>query len=68
MRNGLRMLTFTTLVWAGFIALIGVVVALDLGIFHRKSHVVSLPEALGWSAVWCRSQSHSMLEFSTFTK
>ncbi len=46
------MLTFTTLVWIGFIALIGVLVALDLGIFHRKAHVVSLPEALGWSAVW----------------
>lgn len=46
------MLTFTTLVWVGFIALIGVFVALDLGVFHRKAHVVSLPEALGWSAVW----------------
>ena len=46
------MLTFTMLVWVGFIALIGLFVALDLGFFHRKSHVVSLPEALGWSAVW----------------
>lgn len=46
------MLTFTTLIWAGFIALIGVFVALDLGVFHRKAHVVSLPEALGWTAVW----------------
>ena len=46
------MMTFTTLVWVGFLALIGVFIALDLGIFHRKAHVVSLPEALGWTAVW----------------
>ncbi len=26
--------------------------ALDLGVFHRKSHAVSMKEALGWSAVW----------------
>ncbi len=32
--------------------LIAVVVSLDLGVFHRKAHVVTLPEALGWTAVW----------------
>src|SRR5262245_18822574 len=26
--------------------------AVDLGVFHRKSHVVGPKEALGWSAVW----------------
>lgn len=26
--------------------------ALDLGVFHRKAHVVTVKEALGWSAVW----------------
>lgn len=26
--------------------------ALDLGVFHRKAHVVRLKEALGWSVVW----------------
>ncbi len=26
--------------------------ALDLGVFHRKAHVVKLREALSWSAVW----------------
>ncbi len=46
------MMTFTVLAWVGFIALIGIFVALDLGVFHRKAHVVSLPEALGWTAVW----------------
>jgi tellurite resistance protein TerC len=26
--------------------------ALDLGVFHRKAHVVTTKEALGWSALW----------------
>ena len=26
--------------------------AVDLGFFHRKAHVVSFREALGWTAVW----------------
>lgn len=26
--------------------------ALDLGVFHRKSHAVGFKESLGWSAVW----------------
>lgn len=45
-------ISFTTLVWIGFLLLIMAVVALDLGVFHRKAHVVTLPEALGWTAVW----------------
>lgn len=44
--------TFTTLVWIGFLLAIVLVVALDLGVFHRKHHVITLPEALGWTAVW----------------
>lgn len=46
------MISVTVLIWTGFLLLIGLVVALDLGVFHRKAHVVSLPEALGWTAVW----------------
>jgi tellurite resistance protein TerC len=38
--------------WVGFIALVILFLALDLGIFHRKAHVVSMKEALVWSAVW----------------
>ena len=38
--------------WSGFIFLILFLLVLDLGVFHRKSHVVSIKEALGWSAVW----------------
>ncbi|MDH4049334.1 MAG: TerC/Alx family metal homeostasis membrane protein [Gammaproteobacteria bacterium] len=45
-------ISFTTLVWIGFLSLIAIVVALDLGVFHKKQHVISLPEALGWTAVW----------------
>ncbi|MCK6480995.1 MAG: TerC family protein [Planctomycetes bacterium] len=38
--------------WAGFIGLVLVMLALDLGVFHRKAHVVGFREALGWSVVW----------------
>jgi hypothetical protein len=29
--------------YVGFVALIGVLLALDLGVFHRRAHVVSMP-------------------------
>jgi tellurite resistance protein TerC len=38
--------------WIGFSALVLAMLALDLGIFHRKSREVSLKEALTWSGVW----------------
>jgi tellurite resistance protein TerC len=38
--------------WLAFIALVLALVALDLGVFHRKAHAVGMREALGWSAVW----------------
>src|SRR5579883_293237 len=38
--------------YAAFTAVILVVLAVDLGIFHRKAHVVSMREAGIWSAVW----------------
>ncbi|ABF89789.1 membrane protein, TerC family [Myxococcus xanthus DK 1622] len=38
--------------WAGFIAFVIAMLALDLGVFHRKAHVVKFKEALGWSALW----------------
>ena len=38
--------------WAGFVALVIVFLALDLGVFHRKAHAVSFREALAWSVVW----------------
>ena len=39
-------------IWAGFIVFILGLLALDLGVFHRKVHVISVKEALGWSAGW----------------
>lgn len=38
--------------YAGFILLILLLLALDLGVFHRKSHVIEMKEALGWSTFW----------------
>nr|WP_236022974.1 TerC family protein [Dictyobacter formicarum] len=38
--------------WIWFNLFVLVLLALDLGIFHRKSHAVSTKEALIWSAVW----------------
>ena len=38
--------------WIFFLCFIFVLLALDLGVFHRKAHVVKVREALGWSAVW----------------
>jgi len=41
-------------IWAyvGFIALVMVFLALDLGVFHREAHEVSLKESMLWSAIW----------------
>jgi tellurite resistance protein TerC len=39
-------------IYSGFTGLILFLLALDLGVFHRKAHVISVREALGWSAFW----------------
>jgi TerC family integral membrane protein len=38
--------------WIAFNVFVLVMLAIDLGVFHRTSHTVSLKEALGWSGVW----------------
>jgi tellurite resistance protein TerC len=38
--------------WVYFLAFIAVMLALDLGVFNRKEHVVTMREALIWVAVW----------------
>jgi len=38
--------------WGGFVAFVLAMLALDLGVFHRKAHVVGFREALGWSVAW----------------
>jgi TerC family integral membrane protein len=42
------------MIWAysAFVVLVLLLLALDLGVFHRTAHVVSVKEALGWSAFW----------------
>src|ERR671925_2361402 len=39
-------------VWVAFNLFVLVMLALDLGVFHRRSHEVKLIEALVWSGVW----------------
>ena len=38
--------------YAGFTAFVLILLAVDLGIFHRHAHVVSFRESLSWSIVW----------------
>lgn len=39
-------------VWVGFNLFILLMLALDLGVFHKKAHQVSLKEAITWSLIW----------------
>jgi tellurite resistance protein TerC len=39
-------------VWIGFSVFVTVLLILDLTVFHRKAHVVSLKEAAGWYVIW----------------
>ncbi|MDZ7613468.1 MAG: hypothetical protein U5K51_06990 [Flavobacteriaceae bacterium] len=41
-----------TLVWTLFILAILVFLALDLGVFNRKSHVIEAKEAAIWTSIW----------------
>ena len=38
--------------WVGFNILVLALLAVDLFVFHRKSHEVSMKEAVGWTVVW----------------
>ena len=38
--------------WVGFIVFVLLVLALDLGVFHRHAQVITVKEAFAWSAVW----------------
>ena len=48
----LALIAITPWHWIAFIACVIVFLALDLGLFHRKAHVVGFKEALIWTAVW----------------
>jgi tellurite resistance protein TerC len=38
--------------YAAFVGFVLAMLALDLGVFHRRAHVVSVREAATWSTVW----------------
>jgi TerC family integral membrane protein len=42
----------TPWLWLGFVAFVLAMLALDLGVFHKKDHEVSIKEALTWTGVW----------------
>ncbi|SHJ63695.1 tellurite resistance protein TerC [Hymenobacter daecheongensis DSM 21074] len=42
----------TPVFWVGFNAFVLAMLMLDLLVFNRRAHVVSIREALGWSAFW----------------
>jgi tellurite resistance protein TerC len=42
----------TPLLWSLFLAFVCALLALDLGVFHRKEHRISMREAVVWSIVW----------------
>jgi tellurite resistance protein TerC len=44
--------TQSVALYGGFLAFILLMLAIDLGIFNRKAHVVTLREAILWSIVW----------------
>jgi tellurite resistance protein TerC len=40
------------IVWVAFVGFVLILLAVDLGVLHKKARVVSVREALGWTAVW----------------
>ena len=42
----------TMIVWGFFLLLVFSLLALDLGVFHKKDKVVTVKESLIWTAIW----------------
>jgi len=38
--------------WIGFNVFVLLMLALDLGVFHRKAHVVTFKESMAWTVIW----------------
>lgn len=38
--------------WLGFLVLVAIFLALDLGVFNKKQHEISVKEALTWTGIW----------------
>ncbi len=45
-------MTDTLWLWLGFNVFVLAMLALDLGVFHRKAHVVTFRESMAWTVVW----------------
>ena len=55
------------LIWAVFAGIIFVMLVVDLGVFHRKPHVIRFREAATWSAVWIAlALSFNVLVFASY--
>lgn len=55
-------------IWIAFGVLITSLLALDLGVFNKKSHVPSYKEALGWTTVWVTlAMSFSVFVYFAYT-
>lgn len=39
-------------IWGAFVGFVLLMLALDLGVFHRQAHRIAIKEALVWSGVW----------------
>ena len=38
--------------WIGFLIFIGLMLALDLGLFNRRPHIIGMNEAITWFGIW----------------
>jgi len=47
-----ELLSNKIIIWGGFNVLVLIMLALDLGIFHRKDHRITVKEGLIWSLIW----------------
>ena len=54
MVQGVELFPFAEYWWfyGGVLVMVGILLALDLGVFHRHAHTVSVKEAALWSVVW----------------
>ncbi len=39
-------------IWIGFLLFIAIMMAIDLGLFNRRAHVIAMKEALTWFGIW----------------
>jgi tellurite resistance protein TerC len=49
---GMTLLTNEHVIFVAFLVFIFLMLAIDLGLFNKKSHILSFREAIAWTAVW----------------